>query len=423
MNPMSDDAKAILLLCGRLGRDCDAQPLEQTEYNRVVRWLLDNDMRPADLLHLDRVPTAATGSGIPQQRLTFLLRRGVQLGFAIEAWNRSGVWVICRSDPDYPTRYKTHLKEKAPPVLFGVGERSLLQGGGLAIVGSRNANAEAEDFTREVAEWCARGGVSVISGGARGIDQAAMNAALAAGGRVIGVLAEKLLKNSVAREARTAIADDRLLLISPYHPEASFTVGTAMARNRLIYALADYGLVVSADYRKGGTWAGAEEELKRQPSRPVFVRLTGSVPAGNLKLLDLGAVEFPSFAGEDAPRAVLSQALDQPLRRPAERAEFPLFESAAPRRDEPARLREAPLVEENPPQKSSPALRPAEPASIYESVLPVIVATLEEPAAPEELAKRLHVSKSQLQAWLKQAVSEKTIRKLARPVRYARREV
>ena len=54
-------------------------------------------------------------------------------------------------------------------------------------------------------------------------------------------------RNSVSRHARKAIADDRLLLISPYHPEARFTVGTAMARNKLIYALADYGLVVSAE--------------------------------------------------------------------------------------------------------------------------------------------------------------------------------
>ncbi|MGM0490961.1 MAG: DNA-processing protein DprA [Planctomycetota bacterium] len=54
-------------------------------------------------------------------------------------------------------------------------------------------------------------------------------------------------------EARKAIADDRLLLISPYHPEARFTVGTAMARNKFIYALADYGLVISADQKRGAS--------------------------------------------------------------------------------------------------------------------------------------------------------------------------
>jgi predicted Rossmann fold nucleotide-binding protein DprA/Smf involved in DNA uptake len=101
----------------------------------------------------------------------------------------------------------------------------------------------------------------VISGGARGVDQTAMNAALGAGGKVIGVLAENLLKKSLERTARNAIADKRLLLLSPYHPTARFTVATAMARNKLIYAMADYGVVVQSDYKKGGTWAGAAEEL------------------------------------------------------------------------------------------------------------------------------------------------------------------
>ncbi|HRR34848.1 MAG TPA: hypothetical protein P5026_12155, partial [Kiritimatiellia bacterium] len=63
----------------------------------------------------------------------------------------------------------------------------------------------------------------------------------------------------------------------PYYPEAGFSVGTTMGRNKLIYALADYGLVVSADFKKGGTWEGAQEELRRKPGRPVFVRMTGSV--------------------------------------------------------------------------------------------------------------------------------------------------
>lgn len=325
MNMMSDDAKAIVLLCGRLGKDSDTEPLQQTEYSRLVRWLMSKDMRPADLLEPDNVAPAAAGSGLPQERLASLLKRGVQLGFAIETWNRSNIWVICRSDPDYPMRYKSHLKEKAPPILFGVGERSLLQGGGLAIVGSRNVDAEAEVFTREVAEWCARGGMPVVSGGARGVDQIAMKAALDAGGCVVGVLAEKLLKNSVAREARKAIADDRLLLISPYHPEARFTVGTAMGRNKLIYALADYGLVISADHKKGGTWAGAGEELKRRPGRPVFIRMTGSVPPGNRKLLELGGVRFPGFSSDDDPRTTLQQAVEDQPERPTEEIELPLF--------------------------------------------------------------------------------------------------
>ena len=207
----------------------------------------------------------------------------------------NGIWIISRSDQDYPARYKKHLKDKAPPLLFGVGDRSLLQGGGVAVVGSRNVDADGEAFTRKTAELCAYNRMSVVSGGARGVDQIAMTAALDAGGITIGVLAENLLKKSLERNARNAISEGRLLLISPYHPNARFTVGTAMGRNKLIYAMADYGLVVSADYKKGGTWAGATEELKRENSLTVFVRSSANAPLGNKKMLDLGALNWPEI--------------------------------------------------------------------------------------------------------------------------------
>lgn len=50
----------------------------------------------------------------------------------------------------------------------------------------------------------------------------------------------------------------------------------------IIYALSDYGLVVSTDHHKGGTWTGAEEELKRENALPIFVRLGDNVPLGIL---------------------------------------------------------------------------------------------------------------------------------------------
>ena len=294
-NFLTDDTKAIILLCGVLGKNRSVNPLTQADYNALVHWLISEKMRPKNLLQHENVGSAAMGSGLDQERLKTLLGRGVQLGFSVEEWQRNGIWIISRSDQDYPARYKKHLKDKAPPLLFGVGDRSLLQGGGVAVVGSRNVDADGEAFTRKTAELCAYNRMSVVSGGARGVDQIAMTAALDAGGITIGVLAENLLKKSLERNARNAISEGRLLLISPYHPNARFTVGTAMGRNKLIYAMADYGLVVSADYKKGGTWAGATEELKRKNSLTVFVRSSANAPLGNKKMLDLGALNWPEI--------------------------------------------------------------------------------------------------------------------------------
>ena len=250
-NFLTDDTKAILLLCGVFGKDSSEKPLTPTEYSRMASWLFRTGIRPGDLLRKEDIADAAAGSKIDRQRLESLLDRGVKLGFAVEEWQRNGIWIISRSDEDYPTKFKQHLKDKAPPLLFGVGDRSLLAGGGIGIVGSRNVDQWGEVFTRHVAELCAWNRMPVVSGDARGVDQIAMETALGAGGVTIGILAENLLKKSVARSARHAIADGRLLLLSPYHPNAGFTKGTAMGRNKLIYAMADFGLVVSIKHGTG----------------------------------------------------------------------------------------------------------------------------------------------------------------------------
>ena len=292
---LTEDTKAILLLCGVFGKARPEKQLSLKEYKKLVDWLMGVGMRPKDLLQKEVIAEASMGSGIGKQRLEKLLDSGVQLASAVEEWQRNGIWIISRSDDDYPKRYKEHLKKDAPPLLFGVGNRALLSGGGLSIVGSRDVDFAGKAFTREVAKLCAYNGMPVVSGGARGVDKISMTTALKAGGVTIGILAENLLKKSVERSARRAIADERLLLLSPYHPNASFHVGTAMGRNKLIYAMSDYSLIVRADYEEGGTWFGAKEELKRENSRPVFVRIGDNVPKGNTELLKLGAAPWHSL--------------------------------------------------------------------------------------------------------------------------------
>lgn len=416
---LTEDTKAIILLCGVFGKDRSEKPLSLAEYSSLVHWLIEVEMRPGDLLHKDNIHEAFMGSGIDKQRLESLLGRGVQLGFAVEEWQRNGIWIISRSDADYPARYKKHLKDKAPPLLFGAGNRTLLKGGGLGIVGSRNIDQACEAFTRKAAELCAYNQMPVVSGGARGVDQISMNAALEADGVTIGILAENLLKKSVERSSRQAITDGRLLLLSPYHPNARFTVGTAMGRNKLIYAMSDYGLVVSAEHKKGGTWAGAEEELKRENALPVFVRIGNGVPQGNSKLLDLGAIAWPDSIDRNNFRQNLDDLVCESQKNRFKK-EPDLFdfqtshktdstEKSLPVNEHKDKLQTIGILVEK--QQESPA-------SIYQAVLPVILMKLSSPLTPSELAESLDVNKTQLDVWLRKIVEEGYAKKLSRPVRY-----
>ncbi len=416
-NFLTNDTKVIILLCGILGKDRTVKPLTQAEYNALVRWLISEKMRPEVLLQHEKIDLAAAGSGIERERLKSLLGRGVQLGFVVEEWQRNGIWIISRSDSDYPARYKKHLKDKAPPLLFGVGDRSLLRGGGVAIVGSRNVDSDGEAFTRKTAETCAYNNIPVISGGARGVDQIAMTAALGAGGITIGVLAENLLKKSLERNARKAISDDQLLLISPYHPNARFTVGTAMGRNKLIYAMADYGLVVSAEHKKGGTWAGATEELKRENALPIFIRSGKNIPTGNKELLALGAIKWQEVISRDNLSQQLSDSAKSVKSDKQENLSlFDLQEQNISQADKSKKEDKQEAVSREIITEDSYITTPE--STIYEAVLPVIVNQLESPTAVDELSKTLDVSKTQLNNWIKKAVSEGRIKKLLRPVRY-----
>jgi len=434
---LTEDTKAIILLCGILGKKASVNPLSQTEYTKLVRWLIRNKLRPASLLDPSHIKEAASGSGLDESRLEVLLGRGTQLGFAVENWQRNGIWVISRSDADYPVRYKKHLKEKAPPLLFGVGERSLLHGGGLAMVGSRNVDAMGEAFTRDVATCCAQNSMPVVSGGARGVDQVSMESALAAGGTSIGIMADNLLKKSLGKNFRKAIAAKRLLLISPYHPEAPFRGWAAMGRNKLIYAMADFALVVSSDHKKGGTWAGATEEMKRDVSIPVFVRIDDKTPKGNQKLLDAGAVQWPSILSSKNLNSLL-HATAQSFVRKKTQATATLFDQVP--QTSPPLLNEKGLNEksnekdketkeasytEHPCKEPEPEPEKECPASgslVYDLVLPVILEALATPLSATDLAQRLDLQKGQLDIWLKKALADKKIKKLTRPVRYQRLE-
>ena len=308
---LSETDQAILLLAsyfsgtGKSG--AKVSPLSPTEYGRFSRWLHEANYKPADLFHQfsDITQQWSDPKGkITADRLKALLGRGASMGIALEKWTGTGIWVMTRAAPDYPKRFKQRLKADAPPVLFGVGNPGLLDAGGIAIVGSRSIGAVDEAFARQVAQSGASEGLNVISGGAKGVDQTAMKAALEVEGMSVGVLANGLFSAATSGGWRPHLRSKDLCLISPFSPESGFNVGNAMGRNKYIYCLADFGVVVRSDKDKGGTWAGAKEAMKKQLA-PVFVRKDSEAP-GNAALIELGAQ--PLVCPDDPQEGWLRQA-------------------------------------------------------------------------------------------------------------------
>jgi predicted Rossmann fold nucleotide-binding protein DprA/Smf involved in DNA uptake len=436
----------------------EPQPLTLSEYNAVAGWLRENEMSPGDLLNptLQNRLSKITIDKLDSDRLVALLERGVMLGLAVEKWTNQGLWVLGRGDSQYPKRLKQRLRHSAPAILYGIGNIELLSEGGLAVVGSRDVDEEGLGYTQRVAQTCAEQGIQVVSGGARGVDQAAMLAVLEAGGTAVGVLADSLSKAAVAGKYRAGIKEGRLTLVSAVDPGASFNAGNAMGRNKYIYAVADYALVVSSSVGKGGTWAGATEALERIKDVPIFVRMQETVPEGNRQLLKKGAKPLPVIPASSLKgrlRTLLeattpevkptkaevevtdSEAPDVVANKPSvvepsTGVIFHVNESATPelkttKAEVEATDSEAPDVVANKPSVVAeeftgmllPVNQPS-PKDIYDAVLPFILNHLEQPKDAKSLAESLDVRKGQIDDWLNRAVKEGKVRKTTKPVAY-----
>lgn len=433
---LSPNTQAILLLTCHFSKatKADAKPLGNKEWNDFALWLRDQGLTPEHLVmgNPEELLNSWSHSKITRERLLQLLNRGSALALSVEKWLRSGIWIITRSDADYPKRFKVHLKGNSPPVLFGCGNRSLLNQGGLAVVGSRKPHDSDLAYSGRLGQLAAEQGYSVISGGAGGVDETAMLGALAADGTVVGVMANDLLRAASSAKFRQHLLNSNLALISPFYPEAGFNAGNAMQRNKYIYCLADAAVAVHSG-TSGGTWTGVLENLKNAWV-PMWVKPTDDPTAGNAQLVQQGAAYVretldtldlqtlraiaatePAIAAADAGNdlfagpveQVVADVDDQPLPGPTPEpkptALHPVDETAAEAQDARA---------------ESEAVAITEP-EFYEIFLSRLARWCANEALDvDQLLELSGLHKSQLTEWLKRATEEKRVRKLAKPVRY-----
>ena len=317
---ISANTQAILLLTAPLivgRRTPAADVLQPREYNKLAQLLHQNGRQPADLLSPEAsqlLNDDRLRAEIDADRVSRLLARGFLLSQAVEGWRQRGIWVLSRADDQYPPRLKARLGAHAPAILYGCGDLGILDTGGLAVVGSRHVSDELSAYATGIGDLAAGAETTLVSGGARGIDQASMRGALAEGGQVAGVLSNDLQRAALRREHREVLIDGRLALVSPYDPAAGFNVGHAMARNKLIYALADAALVVSSDHGKGGTWNGAVEQLDKLKLVPLYVR--PEPDKGLQALIDKGARPWPDPQTPEEFWQVFEEGADPPLSAP-----------------------------------------------------------------------------------------------------------
>ncbi|WP_426683420.1 DNA-processing protein DprA [Xanthomonas translucens pv. undulosa] len=427
---LNEQAQAILLLTAWLGKQeaSGVSPLTPTEWGRFALFLRDANQNPVDLLRVSDVSALLAGfedKKITPERVGKLLGRSAALGIALEKWQRAGLWVLTRSDADYPKRWKQRLRNDAPPVLFGAGNLNLLNRGGVAVVGSRNLDDPQVAFTGQLGREIAHQGQAVISGGARGADEAAMLGALESEGTAVGVLADSLLRSSTSLKYRKALMRNDLALVSPFNPEAAFNAGNAMARNKYIYCLADAAIVIAATENKGGTWAGAIEDL-RKSWVPLWVR-QGNFP-GNEALVEKGANWLPEdFDVRRLTMSGVEATVPAAVPHVAEAVEVYTVQSTVTHCTSPGIAQTPDATQELVPEPDGQQLDNASamtcestlPSSSYEVFLRRLGELLGDQALSlKELQHETGLKPKQLSEWLKRADAEGIVVKTRSPAKY-----
>ncbi|EHM55847.1 DNA-processing protein DprA [Cardiobacterium valvarum] len=431
MNPTT---QAILLLTAHLDKHDAAKPLGPAEWGRLAAHLHRHQYTPADLLQRE-LPTLLDGwtdKTVSIDRLEKLLQRGSGLAIALEKWQRAGLCILTRADSDYPQRLKKHLGASAPPFFHAIGNLALANPPqALAVVGSRNADPADIKITADLATRAAQAHITITSGGARGVDEAAMRAALDAGGYSVGILADSLLRASTDRKWRTALQAGQLLLLTTCHPEAAFNSGNAMARNRYIYTMSDAAAVIHAG-PKGGTISGAGENLKHHWV-PLWVKPSDDPTAANATLVAQGGHWLPADGDISALLATTASSQSSlPIESPPDNtasvaaetvaAETPQ-DSASTQTELPGTPPAAEKTEKKPRRRN----KKSAPELITTFTLPdlyqTFLAALPKDAEFGHTAlltqlKTLGIRRVQLLDWLKRAVAENTLERKERPVRY-----
>lgn len=291
------NALATILLVSHLCAE-GVEPLKAPEF-----WRICDLVGPPEVL-LGAVGPASVG--VPADlaaRVTGLLARATALAFELDRLQQAGIATITPFDGAYPLRLRPRLGARAPALLHVAGDVAVLARGGLGVVGTAVDDASSAVAAQAGARAAALG-LPVIAGqGGRGgsdgsdhdLGRHARQAALDAGGVALGVLAGSLTAALEHAGVRGAVRNGRLVLCTPYAPDAADHPRQALGQERLVHALSTVTLVVAADPAGAlPTWAAATEALTNDPSAVVVWRGPGE-GAGNHALTEQGATELRSI--------------------------------------------------------------------------------------------------------------------------------
>jgi DNA processing protein len=233
-----------------------------------------------------QLKTAGLGQRVVQAIVEH--RHRITLDAEMERLERYGVKVLTWNDAHFPARLKEIYD--VPPLLYIRGELIPEDEWLLAVVGTRRATMYGREVTERIVSDLAQGGLTIVSGLARGIDSIAHRAALKAGGRTIAVFGCGLdIVYPAENKGLAQAIMEHGALISERHLGVKPKAENFPRRNRIMSGLSLGVLVAEAGE---GSGALITARLALEQNREVFA-IPGSILSpfsrGTNRLIQEGA--------------------------------------------------------------------------------------------------------------------------------------
>jgi len=260
--------------------------------NLIIKFYHENNLTISDFFQLSENDWK-NQYGLEYKDLEDLKRAKTELpnnAFLAESLLNEGYELIPITSPEYSKTLKDNLKAAhAPALLYVKGNKQIMHEKSIAIVGSRNASGHSLEFTDNIAKLASKEYKVVVSGFAKGVDKQALDSAIKYKGQSIIVLPQGIMTfGSGYKTYYKQIVDGDVLVLSTFFPKAPWKVELAMARNPIIYGLADE-IYVAESSDKGGTWSGVIDGLRK--NRKIYVRKPDSHEnTANSLLIQKGAL-------------------------------------------------------------------------------------------------------------------------------------
>jgi DNA protecting protein DprA len=205
-----------------------------------------------------------------------------------------GISALFREDSLYPERLKAFMKNAAPLILFCKGNLDLLSSEyTIGIIGTRSPGKAGISACIHVSKKLSGKKITVVSGGAIGIDTVAHEAALEKGATVF-ILPRGLFHTNRIFSLKNKFTETNHLIVSEFPPDYIGNKNSPLQRNRTVAALSD-AMIVCETAVKGGAMHTANHAKKLKKSIFALDFTPEKNPEGNKSLIESGAIPIPAI--------------------------------------------------------------------------------------------------------------------------------